>query len=71
MSVLSICRSVRKITDAELDELEQMAKEQYGYFSPLKLATQARQRALGTHNQLVLELLRRLRDAIKEGEFLA
>lgn len=71
MSVLSICRAIRAVKDEELAELEQMAKGQLAYLSPLKMATMGRQHALGTHNLLVLSKLRELRDAIKAGERLA
>jgi hypothetical protein len=68
VNALSICRAVRKLSDAELDDLERMAKGQLAYLSPLKMATSARQHALGNHNLLVLTKLRELRDAIKAGE---
>jgi hypothetical protein len=68
MSVLRIARSIRTIKDEELAELEQMAKGQLAYCSPLKMATMGRQHALGMHNLLVLAKLRELRDAIKAGE---
>jgi hypothetical protein len=71
MSALTICRNVAKITDAELDELERMAKGQLAYFSPLKMATTGRQHALGQHNLAVLTKLRELRDTIKAGESIA
>lgn len=71
MSILSICRAARKVTDEELAEMETMARGQASYIRPLKLATQARQNALGKHNLSVLEKLRELRDTIKAGENLA
>ena len=68
MSIYSVCRAIRKITDEELAELEKVAKGQLEYCSPLKMATQGRQNALGKHNLAVLAKLRELRDAIMAGE---
>jgi hypothetical protein len=70
MSAMTVCCAVLKITDEELDGLEKMARGQLAYFSPLKMATMGRQRALGQHNLAVLAKLRELRDTIKAGESL-
>ena len=67
MSLYSVCRNIRKITDAELAEAEEMAKSQCAYFSPLKMATQGRQHALGKHNLEVISRIRFLRDIINHA----
>ena len=64
MSLYSVCRNIRKVTDQELAEAEEMAKGQMAYFSPLKMATQGRQHALGKHNLDVIAKVRALRDTI-------
>ena len=67
MSLYSVCRNILKVTDEEIAEAEKMAKGQLAYFSPLKMATQGRQHALGKHNLAVLAKVRELRDTIKSG----
>lgn len=67
MSIFSICRAIRKITNAELDEMAHEAKSQSSYFSPLKMATQTRMSSLGAYNMRVLKLLRELRDTMNAG----
>lgn len=62
--IYSISRSIRRIRDAELDEMQKLAEGQLNYIHPLKLATQAKQHALGNHNLAVLTRLRELRDMI-------
>jgi hypothetical protein len=65
--VYGICRKVVKITDEELAELEEVAKTQLGYLSPLKCATMGWQHALGNHNLAVVAKVRELRDLIVQG----
>lgn len=65
--VYGICRKVVKITDEELAELEEVAKVQLEYLSPLKCATMGWQHALGNHNLAVVAKLRELRDLILQG----
>lgn len=67
MSLYSVCRNVLKVTDEEIAEAEKIAHGQLDYLSPLKMATTARQHALGKHNMAVLTKLRELRDTIKAG----
>ena len=67
-SVLGICRKTVKVTDEELAELEEMAKTQLEYISPLRMATMAWQHALGNHNLAVVAKVRELRDLIRQGE---
>lgn len=68
MSVVHrVCVLALKITDSQLDNTEQMAKSQIAYFSPLKMATTAKQHALGKHNLAVLAKVRELRDTIRAG----
>jgi len=64
VSLYSVCRNIRKVTDQELAEAEEMAKGQLADFSPLKMATQGRQHALGKHNLEVIARVRALRDII-------
>lgn len=69
-SVYSLTRKAFKVTDEELVELEELARGQLEYISPLKQATMARQRALGEHNLRVIECVRKLRDTIIAGKHL-
>ncbi len=68
--VYSITRRAAKVTDAELSELEELAHGQLEYLSPLKMATMARQHALGTYNLKVIDCVRKLRDTIIAGKHL-
>lgn len=70
-SIHALCKKALKVTDEELDELTEVARQQLEYCSPLKMATTARQHALGHHNMLVLAKVRELRDTIKDGEKIA
>ena len=65
--VLRVCNSIRAISDDELAELDAMARGQVEFLSPLRMATTARQNALGAHNLAVLQQLRALRDTINRG----
>ena len=67
-SVYSLTRKAVKVTDEELAELEELAKGQMQYLSPLKMATMARQHQLGEYNLRVLECVRKLRDTIISGK---
>ena len=62
-----ICKEVLKITDEEIEELREIAKRQEEYFSPLKMATAAKQNALGKHNNAVLDKLIELKEVIEQG----
>lgn len=66
-TILSVCRKVLTIPDKEFEEAEKLAQGQLAYHSPLKMATTAKQRALGEHNTRVLAKLRDLRDTIRAG----
>lgn len=70
MSIPSICKNILKVTDTEIEELEEVAQSQLNFLSPLRTATTARQYALGKHNLSVLKAFRELRDIIKCGESL-
>lgn len=67
MSIFSICKNLRKVTDAELVELEADAIAQRDYTHPLKMATASKQQALGAYNIAVLTKLRELRDLMNRG----
>lgn len=70
-SLLNLCRDVLRVDDTEVAELERMANQQCAYLSPLKMATSARQHALGRHNLIVIAKYRELREAIETGKELA
>ena len=67
MSIVSICRNIRKVTDEELAELGVEAARQLSYMHPLKMGTAAKQCALGQYNMGVIQKLRELRDFINAG----
>lgn len=67
-SIYALCKKALKVTDEELDELAELARNQLEYCSPLKMATAARQHALGQHNMLVLMKVRELRDVLKNAK---
>ena len=69
-SIYALCKKALKVTDEELDELMEDARQQLEYCSPLKMATTSRQVALGHHNMMVLTKVRELRDILKAGESL-
>lgn len=56
-----ICRAIVNLTDAEMEEMRAIARAQIYYSSPLKMATQSRQNALGQHNLEVVNKLEALR----------
>ncbi len=66
--ILQICLDVMTITDQEIDEIEQIYKNQMTYDNPPKPETNARQHSLGIHNRNVLEALIHLKEVIKAGE---
>lgn len=68
---LTLCRNALRIDDAELDALEEEARAQAEYISPLRMATQARLNNLGAHNLKVIGKLRELIAALRAGEELA
>jgi hypothetical protein len=68
--IYTVTRKARLITDQELEELEKIAKGQIAFFSPLRMATTARQKELGEYNFRVLACVRNLRDTIVSGEHL-
>lgn len=67
-SLLTLCRDVLRVDEAEVAELERMSNQQCAYLSPLKMATSARQHALGRHNLIVIAKYRELREAIETGK---
>jgi phosphoserine phosphatase len=62
-----ICKKVLKVTDAHLDELDEMAESQRSYMSPLKMATQGRTNGAGDYNERVLAKFRELRAVLLAG----
>jgi|GEM_PF-3186485 len=66
--IKQICNDILSVTDEELKEAENVARNQMEYFSPLKNATMGWQYRLGEYNMEVLTVLRNLRDTIKKGE---
>lgn len=69
--IFGICIAVTQITDAEVQELREIAQEQLDYNHPLKMATTAKQNALGRHNMAVLDALLKLKEVIESGAHLA
>ena len=67
-SILTLCRDVLRVDEKEVAELEEMANGQCAYLSPLKMATSARQHALGRHNLRVIAAYRELRSIIEAGK---
>lgn len=63
-----ICKEALELTDEDLEEAREMARDQMEYFNPLKNATAHWQRQLGDHNMNVVNALRYLRDTIRDGE---
>ena len=66
--IYGICIQVTKITDAEVQELRELAQGQMEYHNPLKMATTASENARGRHNQAVLDALLNLKAVIESGE---
>ena len=66
--IYDICIMVKQMTDAELLELQEIAHAQMTYLNPLKMATTAKENALGRHNQAVLDALLNLKAVIESGE---
>jgi hypothetical protein len=46
-TILSVCKKVLTIPDEEFAEAEKVARDQMEFLSPLRMATTAKQRALG------------------------
>jgi len=67
MDLNTLFTEIMAVADADLATLEAEAQDQALYLHPLKLATQARQNALGAYNLEALRLLRALRDHMKAG----
>lgn len=65
--IYRICEEVLQITEAEIKELRNIAAEQNAYTHPFKMATARRQRALGEHNDSVLDKLLELKAVIEAG----
>ena len=70
-SILTLCRDVLRVDEKEVAELEEMANGQCAYLSPLKMATSARQHALGRHNLAVIAAYRELRQILEDGKEIA
>lgn len=66
--VNKVCKSVLKLTEQDLQAVDEMAKEQASYIHPLKLAKQAKFNELGNYNQRVLSALQNLRQVLIDGE---
>ena len=69
--IYGICIAVTQITDAEVQELRDIAQGQLDYCSPLRMATTAKQNALGRHNMDVLDALLKLKGVIESGAHLS
>lgn len=69
--IFDICIKVTQITDEEVQELRDIAQGQLEYISPLRMATTAKQNALGQHNMAVLDALLKLKEVIESGAHLA
>lgn len=65
--IYNICIAVAQITEAEVQEIREIAQGQLDYFSPLRMATTAQQNALGRHNMDVLDALLKLKEVIESG----
>ena len=65
--IYRICEDVLKITEAEVEEIREVAKEQKEYFNPLKCATTAWQHKLGEYNENVLNKILELKALIESG----
>lgn len=68
--IYDICLKVTQITDAEVQEIRDIAQGQLNYLSPLRMATTAHQNALGRHNMAVLDALLKLKEVIESGAHL-
>lgn len=68
--IFGICIAVTQITEAEVQELRDIAQGQLDYCHPLKMATTAKQNALGRHNMDVLDALLNLKEVIESGAHL-
>lgn len=66
--IFGICIAVRQVTDAEIQELRELAQAQMEYLNPLKMATTARENARGRYNQAVLDALLNLKAVIDSGK---
>lgn len=66
--IFGICLAVAQVTDAEVQELRELAQAQMEYHNPLKMATTASENARGRHNQAVLDALLNLKAVIESGE---
>lgn len=69
--IYDILIQVRKITDEEVQEIRDIAQGQLDYISPLRMATTAKQNALGRHNMAILDALVKLKEVIDSGKSLA
>lgn len=69
--IYGICIAVTQITDAEVQELRDIAQRQLDYISPLRMATTAKQNELGRHNMDVLDALLKLKEVIESGAHLS
>lgn len=58
--------AINKMTDAEIEECESVAREQVSYIHPLKYATAAKYNKLGEHNIAVLAKVKELRTIMKK-----
>ena len=67
----TISKLILALTDDDFEQLEEMYNNQLNYFSPLKMATQNKQHALGEHNKSVVNGLKQLRETIKNIDLIA
>ena len=68
--IFDICIAVTQITEAEVQEIREIAQGQLNYCSPLRMATTAQQNELGRHNNAVLDALLKLKEVIESGAHL-
>lgn len=62
--VNKICKAIRTLTKEDFNAVLKMAKEQYGYIHPLKMATALRLNNTGDYNIKVIEALKKLKSVI-------
>lgn len=64
--VYKISELIRKLTDEDFSELEDIVTNQKEYYNPLKMGTVNRQRELANHNEKMVKCLKELKDLVGE-----
>ena len=62
----SLCKKVLLLTNEEISECKEMAREQFNYSHPFKHATARKFNELGEHNLKVISEIKNLREILKE-----